>query len=570
MALNRETTAKIKELLGQNPRGLNITEIVRSIKMNRNTAGRYLENLMVSGQVEMRQFGMAKIYRLAQRVPLSAMLSISSELIILLDNSMRVIYANEPMLKFLDTRHQDLYGKNIEYTPLVVVFDDAYDKLAKKIKAGLKGTEWKGEVWIKDKAVIFSCRIAPAVFEEGQRGVSVILEDVTVQKQAEQKIQESERQFRLLAENSLDMIHRHTPDDVCIYISPASKTILGYDPDELIGHPVFEVLHSDDAHIVPEYKSRLNQKNHTAKISYRVRHRDGHYVWLESVLRAIFNKKTGEFVEIYGVTRDITDQKKAEEALRESEDRYRKLVEISPDAVILHREEKIVYMNPAALDLIGVSHPDKIIGKNILDHIHPDFRDAVRVNIQKDLRGDITPPIELHMLRVDGTSVIVEGRGVRTFIEGTPAVQVAIRDITERKRAEEALCQSEATARALMNAPTDSVMLLDSRGVILELNETAARRLGKPKDELIGILADTILPDDIARARRSIISQVVSKKTVVRFEDERDGMWYDTVAYPILGDTGDVTKIAIIARDITDRRRIEEELRTCINRTGTG
>jgi PAS domain S-box-containing protein len=561
MALKKEITAQIKDLLKQNPQGLSITEIVRVIQINRNTAGRYLENLMVSGQVEMRHFGMAKIYRLAQRVPLSAMLSISSELIMLLDGSLRVIYANDPLLKFLETTQNDLYGKNIEYTPCVSVFDDAFDTLKKNMKSGLAGKEWAGELSLKNKEIVFSCRIAPTVFEEGQRGVSVLLEDITEWKRSEQRIQESERQFRLLAENTLDMIDRHTPDGTCIYVSPACKEIFGYKPGELIGHLGIEFFHPDDVHIITKYQSELTRKNPSARVTYRIRHKDGHYVWAESVIRAIFDNKTGEFVEIYGVTRDISRRKKAEDALRESEDRYRKLVEISPDAVILHRDGRIIYLNPAALNLLGALDPNEIIGNNVLDYIQPDFRDAVRINIEKDLGGDITPPMELHMVRVDGTPIIVEGRGVKTFVEGKPAIQVAIRDITERKRAEEALCQSEATARALINAPTDSIVLLDSDGVILELNETAARRLGKPKDELIGILADTILPDDIARARRSIISQVLSKKTAIRFEDERDGEWYDTVAYPILGDKGDVTKIAIIARDITDRRQIEESLR---------
>jgi len=688
MALKKEITAKIRDLLRQNPQGLNITAIVHNININRNTAGRYLENLMVSGQVEMRQFGMAKIYRLAQRVPLSAMLSISSELIMLLDRSMRVIYANDPLLQFCGTARKDLYGKNIEYTPFVTVFDDAFDSLKKQIRAGISGKEWYGELSLQRKGVVFACRITPVVFEEGQRGVSVLLENITERKQAERTIQESERQFRLLAENSLDMIHRHTPDDVCIYISPASKTILGYDPDELIGRPVSEVLHPDDAHIVPEYKSRLNRKNHTAKISCRARHRDGHYVWLESVLQAIFDDKTGEFVEIYGVTRDITEQKKADIALHESEDRYRSLVEISPDPVILHRNGKIVYMNPVAFRLIGASPSDAVIGKNILDFIHPDFRNVVKKNINKDLQGDRTPPTELTMVRIDGTPVVVEGRGVRTIIDGKPAVQVAIRDITGRKKAEQALRQSEArfrsyfdmplhgiaitspekgwlqvndricsilgytrdeivrltweemthpddlaadseqfnrllcgeieqytldkrfirkdgrviwtsiavgcvrkpdgtvdyivglmeditgrkraeqamreseaTARALINAPTDSILLLDAQGVILDLNETAALRFGKRRGELIGVLADSVIPTDIARARRSMISQVYDTRSPVRFEDERNGVWYDTVAYPVIDEAGEVKKVAVIARDITNRMRTEEALR---------
>jgi PAS domain S-box-containing protein len=96
--------------------------------------------------------------------------------------------------------------------------------------------------------------------------------------------------------------------------------------------------------------------------------------------------------------------------------------------VIIHQEGKIIFINPAAITLLGASDTDELTGKNILDFIHPDFRDAVRKNIENDLAGEITPPVELHMLRVDGTSVIVEGRGVKTTIGGKPAIQVAMRE----------------------------------------------------------------------------------------------------------------------------------------------
>lgn len=87
MVLRLQTSAQIKEVLKKNPQGLSITDIVREVHVNRNTVGRYLEKLLISGQVEMRHFGMAKIYALANRVPVSAVLSISSELILQLDNS---------------------------------------------------------------------------------------------------------------------------------------------------------------------------------------------------------------------------------------------------------------------------------------------------------------------------------------------------------------------------------------------------------------------------------------------------------------------------------------------------
>jgi PAS domain-containing protein len=114
MVLKKEISLQIKNLLKEHPHGLRITDIVKKVNINRNTAGRYLENLLVSGQVEMRRFGMAKIYTLSQRVPLSALLSISSELILQLDSSLRIIFANEPFLLLVGTDNKSLLGKNVD------------------------------------------------------------------------------------------------------------------------------------------------------------------------------------------------------------------------------------------------------------------------------------------------------------------------------------------------------------------------------------------------------------------------------------------------------------------------
>jgi PAS domain S-box-containing protein len=685
LTLRKEITEQIKELLRQNPNGLSITAITQQVSINRNTAGRYLENLMVSGQVEMRHFGMAKIYRLAQRVPLSAMLSISSELIMLTDSSYRVIYANEPMLAFLSVTQKDLYGRNIEYTPCVTIFDEVFDLLKRRIKNAIEGKEWSGELPVRNGTIVFACRIAPAVFEEGQRGASILLEDITQRKLSEEAIRKSELEFRMLAENTFDIINRHRPDGMCLYVSPAIKKVSGFDPSEIIGHYGSEFIHPDDIRWIEETTRRMTAENPSCTVTYRTRHKDGHYIWAESSFQAVFHDRTGLITEIYGITRDITGRILAEEALRDSEDRYRKLVEISPDGIILHQDGRVVYMNPAALRLMRASCMEEIVGKEVLGIIHPDYREKVWGFIRKDLEGDMTPPIELLLLRLDGTTVPVEGRGVQTLVGGSPAVQVTIRDITDRKKTEErlrkseekyrflaeashdlifiidrndtveyvnshaavllgkepdsiigerrsvyfpgdlgegqadrlrevfetgravrsegaipvggdvrwfdhslipvrdadnsvtavlgvsrditerrlteeALRQSEATARGLINAPTDSVLLTDTDGVILDANETAIRKLGKRRADLIGTLADSALPEDVAKSRREIISEILAVKKPVRFEDNREGVWFDTVAYPILNRTGEVTRIAIIARDITERKNTEEAL----------
>ena len=206
MAAGQEIPAKIKDALAGNPQGLSITDIVKETGINRNTAGRYLDKLLISGQVEMRHFGMAKIYALAHRVPISAVLSISSEYIMQLSGSLRIVFINEAFAQLISTPASELTGKNIEYTPFVTVFDAVFDPFIGHVKAGLEGTEWSGECAPVRLGKVFSCRIAPTALDNGQKGVSVILEDITEKKRAEVLLMESEQRYRILAESSNDLI----------------------------------------------------------------------------------------------------------------------------------------------------------------------------------------------------------------------------------------------------------------------------------------------------------------------------------------------------------------------------
>ena len=554
MALKKEITEQIKDLLRQNPNGLSITAIVRQIPINRNTAGRYLENLMVSGQVEMRHFGMAKIYSLAQRVPLSAMLSISSELIMLLDTGRRVIYANGPMLAFLETNQKDLYGKNIEFTPCLTAFDDAFDHLKRRIQSGIGGKEWSGEVAAKNGTIVFNCRIAPAVFEEGQRGVSILLENITERKNAETAIRESEETLRSIADNSPDMILLTSLDGEVLFINHAFSA-----PREQILHrPVFEL-------IPKKYHSLAAASFEQAKttgtpVVYKTDSRlvNGEVRWLESTVGPVLHGKEVVALVING--RDITDRVLAEQELRESEDRYRTLAETSPDPIFIHQDDHIVYMNPATRELTGIMSLPQKVPTGILKSIPPELSERVRENIRKDLNGELTSPIELPLVRPDGTQVIVEGRGVRTTVDGRPAVQVTMRDITERKKTEEALRESEATARALINAPTDKIILTDTKGQILDLNDAAAISLGKTREELIGASPSVVLPTGIAGPRIEMMNAVSETGNARRFIDERSGVWFDNVIYPVFNPQGEVIRLAIVARDITELKRAEAAL----------
>lgn len=137
---------------------------------------------------------------------------------------------------------------------------------------------------------------------------------------------ESEAQFRLLAENASDMIARLTIDGRMLYVSPASKTILGYEPDELTGKICFDLMHEEDRPwVVNLFETRPIKTSYT--IAYRALHKAGHYIWLESSARPVLDKITGEPTEIQTASRDITERKKNEEALKLAHSRLQEAYE---------------------------------------------------------------------------------------------------------------------------------------------------------------------------------------------------------------------------------------------------
>jgi PAS domain S-box-containing protein len=133
--------------------------------------------------------------------------------------------------------------------------------------------------------------------------------------------------------------------------------------------------------------------------------------------------------------------------------------------------------------------------------------------------------------------------------------------LAERKRAEQALQASEQTLRALLNATVDVEFLIDTQGFFLALNETLARDLGKSADELRGSYAYSLLPPALAETRRAQIEQVIQSGQASRFEDQSSSAWYDNSIVPIFDEAGRVVKLAVFARNITERKQAEADLR---------
>jgi PAS domain S-box-containing protein len=267
---------------------------------------------------------------------------------------------------------------------------------------------------------------------------------------------------------------------------------------------------------------------------------------------------------------DVTERKRSEEALRESEERYRSLVEVSPDAVVLmDLEGKVGLCNRRAAALHGYESGEELLGRNFFDLVAEDDRERAMANAMRMVREGGIRDVEYRMVRRDGTRFSAElSASVIRDVSGAPQMMTAvIRDITERKRSAQALLESEERYRGLVQACPDAVALTDSTGKILLCNQQAATLHGfTAVDDILGLnMFDLVAPEDrgdaIARAQRTIAAGTVS-------HDEYDLLRRDDSRFPgemsasAIADTeGTPIGMTAVWRDISERRRAQDELR---------
>jgi PAS domain S-box-containing protein len=197
-----------------------------------------------------------------------------------------------------------------------------------------------------------------------------------------------------------------------------------------------------------------------------------------------------ELLERYQeLQRDIAERKKIEEALRQSEERYRQLVELSPDGIMLHREGRIVFINQAGIKLLGAENEVQIMAKPLLDFVHPEYRELVlaRIRLVSDA-GLSTPLQEQKIVRLDGTVFEAEVLAIPFVFEDRAAIQVIFRDITERKRAQE---QRLAMERKLLETQRLESLGVLAGGVAHDFNNLLVAILGNADLALLDLPPDS-------------------------------------------------------------------------------
>jgi diguanylate cyclase (GGDEF)-like protein/PAS domain S-box-containing protein len=386
------------------------------------------------------------------------------------------------------------------------------------------------------------------------------MQDITARKATEDALREAEDRYRRLVELSPEPVLVHQ-DFKYVYLNRAAVALLGATGQEqLLGRPVLDFVHPDFREISRERINRQIGEGKPAPPMEQVYARlDGSSVEVE-VSSAPFTYQGRPAVQV--IARDISGRKRAERTLTELQARYRQLVELSPDSIHIHQDGKFVFVNSACVRLFGAELAEQLLGRQLLDFIHPDFRQIVRERMRAQYEEKKNMPgMVQKVLRLDGTVVDVEIKSAPFTFEGRPAVQTVLRDISERIRAEESLRQF----RAAMDLSPNLILLIDRASMrFVDVNDTACRLLGYSRSELLELGPQDLAPfsrEQLADAYDRVIAGEAGDAALEMHHRCKDGTLLPVELVRRAVPTRDGYIIVVIASDVTERNRVVAELR---------
>ena len=340
----------IKDLLKKNPGGMSVTDISKALKKNKNTVGRYLDILLISGQVDMRAYGMAKVYTISRRVPLSAMLSYSKELIMVLDNEFRIIDINEHFLKLLQLPREDTLRKNISFLQSPEV--DVHELLDTITTRG-GDRETSVTFHVRDSGDrIFHQKCVPTVFDDGRKGLTLILEDITEHILAEKEIRVSEERFRMMADNIQDGLFI-IENGRTIYANNRIVEITGYSLQELRDLDTITII-APESHetVIQKIRDIESHPEKPGTLQMWIIRKDGERRFVYARISGV---RHHDAFYNFVIFTDITELKAQEARVSESEQRFRMMADNIQDGLFIVENDKIVFSNHRIKEITGYS-----------------------------------------------------------------------------------------------------------------------------------------------------------------------------------------------------------------------
>jgi len=407
------------------------------------------------------------------------------------------------------------------------------------------------------------------------RQVILIHQDITERKQAEKEVRESEKKYRLLADNIDDVIFVLDMNLNCTYVSPSVKILMGYEPEELLKQSAIGTMTPSSwnlitktlSEIIELEKSEQGENSIYQTLQLEMKRKDGTTVWTE-VNASYIRDENHQPVSIMGVLHDITKHKRAEEELKKSEENFRRSLDDSPLGVrIVATKGETVYVNQAALDIYGYDSIDEMKRIPVKVRYTPQSYAEYKIRKKKREQGELAPSeYEISIVRKNGTVRHLLAFRKKIMWNGVKNAQIIYQDMTERKQAEEKLRRSEEKYRSLVENSQEGIFQSTAEGSHITVNQAFANILGYDSpEEVLATISNIphqiyVNPDDRAK-----VLQLIEKEGLVKgYEAEfykKDGSrtWVSINMHAVRDNEGNLLYYQGINQDIMEKKNIENE-----------
>ncbi len=339
----------------------------------------------------------------------------------------------------------------------------------------------------KDGSYVYVSTKGGLITREGKQFLIGVVRDITEKKIAEIKLKESEKKYRNIIENTKDAIVIIDFEGKLLYISPQlSKMLKGREITK--NSRFFYYIHKDDVKkLISFYRTTIIEKSFLEQpVEFRIMPKHGDFMWISSSSKNYYDD-FGNVIGFISTLKDITDKKNAEHKLEESEQKYRLITEESNDLIrVLNDKFELEYVNENSLKILLGYTKQELLGKNSIILNHPNDYKKVRRFMLKVFKNREN----MHETRIrhkNGKWVWFENKAkMFTDEHGNQKYLYISRDITERKKAEKALKESEEKYRSLYENSPNAVVLTNEKGLILDINSSAERILGYKREDIIG------------------------------------------------------------------------------------
>jgi PAS domain S-box-containing protein len=472
----------------------------------------------------------------------------------------RLSYVNEKMCEIIGYTKDELIGK--EFTDFIHP-DDKESILELFMTAAEKpdvGTDLEFRVLHKDGDVLYLFTKPTVLWLAGEiEGFNAIITDVTERRLMEEKLKEAEESYRLFRDNFKGIVYQDTDMDlVPNFLSGAFESITGYTEEEVFtGKKEWkDIVHPDDQPIITATAEKLKSiPRYSKEIEYRIVTKKGETRWLSDFIHNTCDE-SGIPISIQGAMHDITEQRLAQDALLNEEKKFEGLSEHSPNMIFINRSGQVEYANNKCEEVTGYTRDELCSPEfDFQCLIAPESKELVMENFEKHMRNEEVPPYECSIVKKNGEKreVIITTKLIPFQAEN--AILGTITDITDRRRAEDALKESEERMSAFMNSATDSFSWYDSKLNLVDINESGLKLVpGLKKEDILGKNMVDLVPGLVKTGRLEDYKNVVETGEPISYDEMVSHTKYGPIHVSVKAfKVGD--GLGLISNDITERKK---------------